>query len=100
LKLINAGPKPPVLQYKPQLYGYSSQNQYTAVPKEAVIKAFGYAQQYLDKTYRNDAHLGRGEDDPSYWGNGVAQEHYNAAVKEYGDLGFFSHAVTDYLQKE
>lgn len=54
----------------------------------------------MDKTYRNDAYLGRGEDDPSYWGNGVAKEEYYSAVKPYGDVGFFLHAVTDYLHRE
>ena len=95
---IRLGAKPPVLVYDPKKYGYDGKS--TPISKEAILKAFKYAEKYMNDHYRKDAHLGRNEDDPSYWGNGCAQEDYNSEVKAYGDTGYYLGVVTEYLSKE
>jgi len=94
-----SGYKAPVIQYNPQRY-YGYDGKYHGVPKEGIIKAIQYAQDYIHKVYDDDRGLGRNEDHPSYWGNGIAQEHYVNQPSAYGDTGYFFTKVTEYLQKE
>ncbi len=96
--LLCIGPKKPVLVYEPRKYGYTGG--YKPVAKEGVLKAFQYASKTMDAHYRRDKDLGRNEDDPSYWGNGVAPPEYIAEVQQYGDAGYFIGLVAEYLSKE
>jgi hypothetical protein len=70
------------------------------LPSGAVQKAIKYAIQYQDRFSRNDKALGRGEDDDSYWGNGIVLKTYQSNIRDYADTGYFLTLVTSYLQKE
>jgi hypothetical protein len=93
------GYKATIINYNPYRYG-GYDGKYVQVGPEAVQKAVKYAVQTVEKYFRNDNALGRGEDDPSYWGNGVAQPKYLEKLKDVGETGYFITLITSYLQKE
>jgi len=93
------GKKPTIINYNPRKYG-GYDGKYVKVPQSGIVKAVKYAVATLEKYFRNDNALGRGEDDPSYWGNGMAQPLYLEQVKDIGETGYFITLVTSYLQKE
>lgn len=64
----------------------------------AIRQAVRYALDFHERFYRHDQHLGRNEDDPSYWGNGVVKSTYLDEVKDLGDLGAILALTTVYLQ--
>lgn len=94
------GYKPSVINYNPKKYGDYKPQPPKKIPAHAIQKAVAYAVQYQDRYYRTDKALGRGEDDDSYWGNGVAQPIYQKDVRDYADTGYFLTLVTSYLQRE
>lgn len=69
------------------------------VPPQAIKNAIKYALDYHERNYRHDQNLGRDENDPSYWGNGVVKDLYLSEDKDYGDLGAILAIATLYLQK-
>lgn len=72
---------------------------YVNISPQAIRQAVRYAIDYHERNYRHDQHLGRDEDDPSYWGNGVAKDQYVDELKTIGDTGAILVLVTSYLQK-
>jgi len=90
--------KPSIINYDPKKYGYTGQ--YKHIPTAGIIKAFKYAYDYVNKYFKNDKALGRGEDDFSYWGNGIVKEHYQSDLADVAETGYFMSKVTEYLTYE
>lgn len=77
--------------------GYDGKN--VNISPQAIKQAIRYAIDFHERNYRHDQHFGRGEDDPSYWGNGVVKEKYLDELKDRGDIGAIMAIATTYLQK-
>jgi len=90
--------RPAVLTYDPHRYGYDPH--YAPIPKEGIVKAIKYAYDYTSKHFNGDKALGRGEDDFSYWGNGIAKETYQPELASIAETGYFLSKVTEYLTYE
>lgn len=89
-----------LISYKPPPYGHKASRS-RPIPPEVIRKAVAYAADYEHKVFGDDKGLGRDEDHPSYWGNGIAQENYTDPIpQDYGNAGFFLSRVTKYLVKE
>lgn len=92
------GSAPLIINYDPRRYG-GYDGKYVNVPPYAIHQAIRYAIDYHERYYRHDQYLGRGEDDPSYWGNGVVQNLYLDEIKDLGDLGVILALAAEYLQR-
>ncbi|CAL8137936.1 unnamed protein product [Orchesella dallaii] len=87
-----------IINYDPKRYG-GYDGKYVNIPQYGIKQALQHAIAYHDRYYRHDQHLGRDEDDPSYWGNGVVQDLYMDEVKDLGDLGAILAIATKYASK-
>jgi len=97
--LFFTGSAPLIINYDPKRYG-GYDGKYVTVPQYGIKQALQHAIAYHDRYYRHDQYLGRGEDDPSYWGNGIANDTYLDEVKDLGDLGAILAIATSYASKK
>jgi len=87
------------INYDPARYGHYSGG-YGSISDAAVKEAIAYATREIEYgPFTKDTHLGRGEDDLSYWGNGVPKDEYQREIKPAADTGYFIMLVTRYLAK-
>lgn len=86
-----------MIQVPPQKrMGYNPS--YKDVSPAAIQECIYYASVQIKGPFENDTDLGRGEDDDSYWGNGVVLETYVAELHDIGWAAYFILLVTQCLK--
>ena len=96
---VCTGRKPQVIKIHPvNRIGYNGR--YVEISPEAIKRAVKWATEQINRQFKNDIQLGRGEDDDSYWGNGVVKEAYVEEFLKLGWAGYYIVLVTTYLSKE
>jgi len=98
-EVIYTGPKPApikIAHYKRP--GYNSHQVH--VDDNAMKTAITWASEEIGKSWTHDKQYGRGEDDDSYWNNGVAPGLYLKMLNKSGWVGYYISLITWYLRKE